>query len=216
MFFTSDNIGEIAAAIAVAQTRIESADKDAANPHFKSKYATLASVDAAVRPHLSQEGVAIVQSTSFDTATSCVVVTTLLAHKSGQWMRGDALIPIAKADAQGIGSATTYGRRYALAAMCGVAPSDDDDGEAAVGRANNAPPVRQIAPVGNAPKPAAQSAAGGISDVVRAKMREVCEAYGHPDDVKRMDLMNAQEKMTLYRKAVEQAVKDDPSFVAPY
>ncbi len=39
-------------------------------------------------------------------------------------------MPTGKGDAQSVGSATTYGRRYALMAILGLAP-DDDDGQAA-------------------------------------------------------------------------------------
>lgn len=121
----SAEIGELAAALAVAQGEITGALKDSANPFFKSKYADLASVWDACRASLSKNGLAVIQvaGTNNDGAA---VITTTLAHKSGQWIRGSiALMPV-KSDPQGMGSALTYARRYALAAMVGVAQVDDD------------------------------------------------------------------------------------------
>lgn len=121
----SADIGELAAALAVAQGEITGALKDSANPFFKSKYADLASVWDACRTSLSKNGLAVIQVAS-TSDTGAAVITTTLAHKSGQWIRGTlAMMPV-KADPQGMGSALTYARRYALAAMVGVAQVDDD------------------------------------------------------------------------------------------
>lgn len=116
----SAEIGELAAALAVAQGEITGALKDSANPFFKSKYADLASVWDACRASLSKNGLAVIQSAGTNN-DGAAVITTTLAHKSGQWIRGSiALMPV-KSDPQGMGSALTYARRYALAAMVGVA-----------------------------------------------------------------------------------------------
>ena len=47
-------------------------------------------------------------------------------HSSGQWIRSKVKLPLAKVDAQGVGSAITYGRRYGLSSMVGIAQFDDD------------------------------------------------------------------------------------------
>lgn len=130
---TSENIGEIAAALAQAQSEMEGAKKDTVNPFFKSKYPDLASVREAVNGPLTKHGIAVIQSPSAEGAT--VSVVTLLAHSSGQWMRGVASCTAKDDSAQAIGSATTYLRRYALQAFAGVAPADDD-AETAQGRGN--------------------------------------------------------------------------------
>jgi hypothetical protein len=119
------------AALAKAQAEMTNALKDADNPHFKSKYADLASVRAAVIGPLNKYGFAIVQQPETD-ADGAVFVRTMLLHESGGSLthEGPHVMP-AKRDAQGIGSAITYLRRYNLAAVCGVAPDDDDDGNAA-------------------------------------------------------------------------------------
>lgn len=127
----SESIDKLSEALSKAQGEIENAKRDSDNPFFKSKYADLASVTAACRNALSKHGIAIVQAPETD-ADGSVTVTTVLAA-SGQWMRSTMRCKPGKTDAQSIGSVITYLRRYALAAMVGVAP-EDDDGEAAVGR----------------------------------------------------------------------------------
>jgi hypothetical protein len=127
----SEQIGELAKALAVAQGKITGALKDSSNPFFKSRYADLASVWDACRGPLSENGLAVMQLTESDDAG--VYVSTTLAHSSGQWMRSRLRLQPKDGTPQGLGSAITYGRRYALAAIVGVAQVDDD-GNAASGR----------------------------------------------------------------------------------
>lgn len=128
-------------ALAAAQAEIENATKGSVNPAFRSKYADLAEVLNTVRPVLARHGLCIMQSTAFDGAT--VSVTTVLGHKDGGWASSCASCVPAKTDAQGIGAATTYLRRYALAAACGIA-QEDDDGQSAA-HAGKPVPVRATA-----------------------------------------------------------------------
>lgn len=125
----SESITDLAAALAKAQGQIEFAKKDSANPHFKSKYADLASVWEACREALSSNGLSVVQAPG-PCVDNRMTMTTMLMHSSGQWIREILTIPLSKVDAQGYGSATTYARRYSLAAMVGIV-QDDDDGNAA-------------------------------------------------------------------------------------
>jgi len=127
----SEQINELAAALAKAQASITGALKDSANPFFKSKYADLASCWDACRKQLTDNGLSVIQTT--DIVADTVVVRTTLAHSSGQWISG--ILPVkAKDDGpQAQGSGITYARRYALAAMVGLAQIDDD-AEAAQGR----------------------------------------------------------------------------------
>lgn len=126
------------AALAKAQGEVENASKNAANPHFKSKYADLAEVLNTVRPVFSENGLSIIQSTEFD--GSLVSVTTTIAHKDGGYVSSKASCVPSKTDAQGVGSATTYLRRYSLASACGVAQEDDDGNSSA----HNGKPVARI------------------------------------------------------------------------
>ena len=116
------------AALAAAQLEVENAIKGNVNPHFKSRYADLAEVLNTVRPVFARHGLSILQSTAFDGDN--VSVTTTLAHAEGGWVSSCASCVPARVDAQGIGAATTYLRRYALAAMAGVAQEDDDGNSA--------------------------------------------------------------------------------------
>ncbi len=125
-------IGKLAEAMAKVQIEISKAHKDSMNPFFKSKYADLTSVWDACREPLSKHDLAVVQTNTVGTEGYLVLVTTLM-HKSGEWIEGTLPIKPVKNDPQGIGSAMTYARRYALSAMVGICP-DDDDGEVAMGR----------------------------------------------------------------------------------
>jgi hypothetical protein len=130
---TSTTIGAIAKALAAAQREIGVAHKEAVNPHFRSKYADLQAVDEACRPALSKHGIAIAQGTGY--ADGFVSVTTRLMHaESGEWIEATLHIAPTKHDAQGVGSALTYARRFGLSALAAVPAGIDDDGEAAVGR----------------------------------------------------------------------------------
>lgn len=128
----SDSIASLAAALAKAQGEIENASKNAANPHFKSKYADLAEVLNTVRPVFAKHGLAVTQFPAF--ADGLASVETVLTHSSGEWMSGTASAPVVKQDPQGVGSALTYLRRYSLAAVAGIAQEDDDGNAASNGR----------------------------------------------------------------------------------
>ena len=129
----SDSIAALAAALSKAQATMTSAKKDSTNPHFKSRYADLASVWDACRESLTKNGLAVVQLPGKDEAG--YYVETVLTHSSGEFVSCKLHIVPIKDDPQGLGSSITYARKYALAAIAGIAPDDsDDDGEAAMGR----------------------------------------------------------------------------------
>ena len=141
----SEQINELAAALAHAQGQMEAAKKDADNPFFKSKYADLASVVEAIRGPFAEHGLAYVQLPERCEGQE-VAVETILMHASGQWIASTTVVPVTKQDAQGFGSALTYARRYGLQAIAGVA-AEDDDGNAA---ASAKPKARSKEPM---PKP---------------------------------------------------------------
>jgi hypothetical protein len=144
----SDEFGEIAAALAAAQGKMDHAAKDRTNPHFKSKYADLASVLDACRPHLSAGDLAIIQPPAIvmgdERAGAMVRVEPWLVHTSGQWFSTSLDAAVPNIQAQTIGSAITYLRRYGLAAMAGIAP-EDDDGNAGT-RTTETPPGQRHVP----------------------------------------------------------------------
>lgn len=116
-------------ALAAAQGEMGKALKDTNNPHFKSKYADLASVCDACMPALSKHGIAVLQP-AFDDDTGRYVKTILVHGDSGETAECRVPLIVAKNDMQGYGSAVTYARRYGLMGMAGIAP-EDDDGHAA-------------------------------------------------------------------------------------
>lgn len=142
----SQEVKDLFAALAKAQGEIKGAVKDADNPFFKSKYADLASVWDACREPLSKNGLSVIQTTEFIPELGICVATTL-GHLSGQWVRGLLPIMAAKTDPQGIGSAISYARRYALAAIVGVFQVDDD-AETAMNRGSAQKPPATQARVG--------------------------------------------------------------------
>lgn len=140
----SDSIIELATALSKAQGQIDDATKTGMNPAFRSKYADLAAVRAVIRDPLANNDLAVVQlPRSVDGA---VEVETMIIHKSGEFIAETLRMPVNKWDAHGIGSGITYGRRYGLMSMLGLA-ADDDDGNGAVERAPaTVQPVKKSAP----------------------------------------------------------------------
>jgi len=152
---TSDQINELAGALAKAQGAMNAAVKDSKNPHLGNKYADLASVWDAARKPLSDNGLAVIQSpenvvvksrqyverkrydknkgssytTTDEVIDATITILTRITHASGQWIENELEMPILEMDPQKVGSVITYGRRYALAAMVGIT-QDDDDGNA--------------------------------------------------------------------------------------
>jgi len=125
----SDNIDALATALAKAQAELKNPAFDSANPHFKSKFASLASVRDAVTPILASHGLSVSQFPfSTEQRAGCI---TMLMHSSGQWISSECALPMTKIDAQGAGSAITYARRYSLQAIVSVVGDEDDDGNAA-------------------------------------------------------------------------------------
>lgn len=120
----------IATALAAAQAQMGKALKSANNPHFKSKYADLASVVDACMPSLNAHGIAVIQPTT-DEETGRFVETILIHGESGETLKCRVPLIVAKNDMQGYGSAVTYARRYGLMSMAGIAPEDDDGNAAA-------------------------------------------------------------------------------------
>jgi hypothetical protein len=144
----SEEIKDLAAALAKAQGEIKGAVKDSSNPFFKSTYADLASVWEACRGPLAKNGLSIVQAPMPSDYGLCL--ETILIHASGQWIASVLPIKAIAETPQAHGSAITYARRYALAAIVGIAP-EDDDAEAAMGR-NQPVKVNEVTKVDYSPK----------------------------------------------------------------
>jgi hypothetical protein len=133
-------LGGLAKALARAQAELKNPPKESVNPHFKSRYADLATVRDVVVPVLAKHGLAVMQlPCELDDHPA---LTTLLVHgESGEWVETTIRLRPGKLDPQGVGSALTYLRRYSLQSVAGVAADDDDDGNQ--GSVAHSPPGRQ-------------------------------------------------------------------------
>lgn len=152
-------IGEIAKALAAAQGEMKNAPMDKINPHFESKFASLAAIRDAVIPALSKHGIAAVQMTEYE--GNRLILRTMLVHSSGQFLGCTYPLPIDKP--QVMGSAITYAKRYCLAAMCGISADDDDDANAAnAGHKPNKPSATN-------PKPASAPLSGPLTKTAAQK-----------------------------------------------
>lgn len=121
---TTESIANLSKAYVAAQADLKNAAFDKENPHFKSRYATLAGVRDAVAPILSKHGLAVLQGT--DVRPEGLFIITRLLHSSGEWI--ESMYPFAVDKPQQMGSAMTYARRYCMSAICGIASEEDDDG----------------------------------------------------------------------------------------
>lgn len=123
---TSESIKELATALCSFQGEVEKINKEATNPFFKSKYATLANILDVIREPLHKNGLSFVQ---FPTGQFGLV--TRLMHNSGEWLEAEYEMQPTKNTPQEIGSCITYMRRYALGSILGLNIDEDDDGNAA-------------------------------------------------------------------------------------
>lgn len=127
----SESISDLAFALAKAQSEMSNPQFDSKNPHFKSSYASLASVRNAVVPVLALHGLSLLQDVT--TTENGVTCSNLLMHESGQWIETQGItVFVDKQNAHGIGSATTYARRFSLMALVTVVGDDDDDGNGTI------------------------------------------------------------------------------------
>lgn len=139
----SAEIKDLATALLNFQANTHGVIKDSKNPAFKSKYASLEAVIETSRDGLQRAGIAFTQMPGAMVDNRLSVTTMLIHVESGQWLRTTMQIPLAKVDAQGAGSATTYACRYSLMAMLGLPPVDDDAIEASRPAPRQEPPRPQ-------------------------------------------------------------------------
>ena len=122
---------QYASALVDAIGELSNVAKTANNPYFKSKYAPLDAIIDATRPILLKHGLAISQTPLF--LEGAAGVETTIIHKAGHSTTTTLLLPLKDQSPQGVGGAITYARRYALAAVLGIASEDDDDGNVSSG-----------------------------------------------------------------------------------
>ncbi|MDM7921759.1 MAG: ERF family protein, partial [Pyrinomonadaceae bacterium] len=106
----SESIANLAKSLALVQANLAPAKRDSTNPFFNSTYADLTSVWGSCRELLAKHGLSVIQGNSIG-ASNTVIVETILAHESGQWIQRVLCMPLAKNDRLWLGSAITYGTR---------------------------------------------------------------------------------------------------------
>lgn len=150
----SETQAAVSAALVKAIGSMDGVVKDAQNAAFKangrvSTYATLAACIEASRDVLMQSGLCVIQGPgATNTEAKTLTITTRIIHESGEWIETDFDMPLTKWSPHEAGSATTYGRRFALMAMLGLAPVEDDDGNAAAGVKEQKNPNVSVQPEG--------------------------------------------------------------------
>lgn len=123
----SENISNLASALITFHVKCDKIKKDATNPFFKSKYASLSNILEAIDIPLNESGLTFSQ---FPTGENGL--TSILIHaESGEFMMSDYVMRPVKDDPQGKGSVITYQRRYALSAILGLNIEEDDDANTA-------------------------------------------------------------------------------------
>jgi hypothetical protein len=169
MIKMSESIANLAEAYAKFQQEVVNPSNTAKNPQFKSNYAPLDEVINTSKPVLAKYGLSVLQSTGSE--GEAIKIVSILMHKSGEYIQSDELVlpayqtkggGVKEFNAQGAGSAITYGRRYSLSAILGLASEDDDDGNHASGQNNNG--------YKEASKPSGNG--GGLSEAEKEKRKQ--------------------------------------------
>jgi len=119
----SEKIVEISKALSKFQDLVDPISKDANNPFFKNKYASLSTILKGIREPLRESNLVFTQVVEGNK-----LVTLLIHIESGEYFKSTADLIVSEAKSQAYGSAITYMRRYALSAILGLNVDSDDDG----------------------------------------------------------------------------------------
>jgi hypothetical protein len=207
----SESIAALAEALAKAQLEFLPIAKDTNNPYYNKKYADLAALINATRPALGKHGLSVIQVPRVIQGRA-VELSTMLLHSSGEFLAQDLVLPAFQTlkdddggvrgerfDAQTIGIAITYGRRYSYGSILSLAAEDDDDGN---GISNGRPTNGAAKQNGNGHKPAA-SISPTITDVEQNAFWSACKKSGkNRDEV-------GEYLMALHIRGTDQMLKTD-------
>lgn len=204
---TSEDIKEITKALVAFHSEVGRITKDGTNPHLKNRYATIDQIIEEIRPVLASHGLFVMQLPSNSEAGEIQMVTRLY-HVSGQWMESPSLkIKVDRNNAQGIGSAITYARRYSLTSFLGLNTGEDDDGHRASGgdkQQSNTSLLRE--------KPTLQPPRTAVKRISDAQRKKIFATAGE------MGLKDTEIKALVYylSKGKKDSVKDLTSEQASY
>lgn len=131
----SEEIDKLAIALAKFQGSLEQPSLNSevkvrtkTGGEYKFKYADLSECKRAAKQPLADNELSVCQLIEDDYS-----IRTILLHSSGQWISSKVRMPSNTADAQSIGSAITYAKRYAFCAILGIVADDDEDANIASG-----------------------------------------------------------------------------------
>ena len=122
----SPTIDKLAKGLITFHVKMDAITKDASNPFFKSKYASLSNILDAIKDPLNESGLSIAQFPDGKDG-----LTTILMHDSGEWIQSTYEMKPIKDDPQGRGSCLTYQRRYSVCSILSLNIMEDDDANAA-------------------------------------------------------------------------------------
>lgn len=207
---TSTSITKILPALIKAQSEFPAIPKKSTNPFHGSKYADLSAIVETLKPIMTANKLVFSQSSRANGIDSIVIITTIF-HESGEFISSELEIPLAKKDAQAVGSAMTYARRYSLTAILGVVADDDDDGNQgsphSTNKAQNAPNASKppIKATPTQPKSmnypaAAQTLAKQLMDAGRIDLATVKKDY--LSGKSKFADMTAEEAQAAYNKLI--------------
>jgi hypothetical protein len=120
---TSNKLEQLPKALLEFHKEVGKIYKSDANPFFKSKYASLATILDVISEPLTKNGLMIIQF-----PTEQYKLTTRLQHVSGEFMESTYEMQPVKHSPQDAGSVITYQRRYAIGAILNLNIDEDDDG----------------------------------------------------------------------------------------
>lgn len=123
-------------AILAVQGEAPTLAKNATNPHFKSKYTPLDTIVETIGPILYRHKLVWMTLPGRDDRGEPALTYRLAHAPTGEVLEGSMPLLLSKNDAQGMGSAITYARRYALCAVLNLVADDDDDGARATKQAS--------------------------------------------------------------------------------
>lgn len=199
----SDQVNELFTALSKALGEIDSLPFNRTNPHFKSKYADLAITIEKSKPALMKHGLMLIQAV--ENEGDKYHVESMLTHSSGQWLKSKVELILTKKDMQGLGSATTYAKRYAAQSLLFVAGDEDDDGNAASAPPNSkngSPPVKQRQSPAEIVMPFGSANGKKIGDIDTATLEKArdwlkSEIAKKPENLKQVSFIYAQVKAVL-------------------
>lgn len=178
------------------QSECPSISFDSINPHFKSRFASLAAIHKVIDPILSKHGLGVMQFPVSEEDKAGVV--TRVIHASGEYIEYKFTVPLSKHDPQGACAAVSYARRYGISGALCLVTEEDDDGESASGR-GSAPVVKEPRRQRKAPamsaesrdkvKHAASLRASEIGDDISATeiIVEIAKRFGYSSPIELLD-----------------------------